>query len=119
MHYETRPMYGLMTAGLIIFGASWSINAVAAYLADDGQLAIPVAGPILEAIDYDKHHPYADSRVVVAGLAFDALVQGAGVIMALTGMIVKHKVKVYDGPRVSVVPTASAAGAGLAAVGMF
>ena len=47
-HEEMQPNYGLMVAGLVILGASWSINAASAYLADEWKLAVPVVGPFME-----------------------------------------------------------------------
>src|SRR5262245_26891770 len=44
-HEEMQPRYGLMVAGIVILGASWSINAATAYIADEWRLAVPVAGP--------------------------------------------------------------------------
>src|SRR5258706_15911712 len=110
-------MYGLMTAGLIIFGASWTVNAVTAYVAEEGKLAIPIVGPILIAADYNDNH--SDSRIVTTGLVLDALVETAGFAMALAGMLAKHKVKVYDQPKITVLPSASSGGLGVAALGHF
>jgi hypothetical protein len=120
VRYEQRRMYGLMTAGLITFGASWTVNAVMAYLANDGQLAIPIAGPIMEAVDYDKSsHNDADKRIAIFGLTFDALIETAGLAMAIGGMVAKHKVKVYGPPKVTIAPAAVRGGFGLAASGRF
>ena len=118
-HEEMQPNYGLMTAGLIIFGVSWSINAATAYGADEWKLAVPVVGPFMETQNVYTGPGYEVNRMLVGLLVFDGLIETAGAIMLVAGAITHHKVKVYDQPRVSVVPTAGPAGAGLAAFGRF
>jgi hypothetical protein len=118
-HEEMQPNYGLMTAGLIIFGVSWSINAATAYAADEWKLAVPVVGPFMETQNVYTGPGYEVNRMLVGLLVFDGLIEAAGAIMLVAGAITHHKVKVYDQPRVSVVPTAGPAGAGLAAFGHF
>jgi len=120
-HEEMQPNYGLMVAGLVIFGASWSINAASAYVADEWKLAVPVVGPFMETQNINTGGTYGDAnRMLVGLLVFDGLIETAGAIMLIAGAITHHKVKVYDrAPRVSVVPTAGPAGGGLAAFGSF
>lgn len=115
-----QPRYGLMTAGLILFGASWSINAATAYVANEWKLAVPVVGPFMETQNINTSGSYADgNRMLVGLLVFDGLIETAGATMFLAGALTKHKVRVYDRPRVSVVPTAGRASAGVAAFGSF
>jgi hypothetical protein len=118
-HEEMQPNYGLMVAGLVIFGASWSINAASAYLADEWKLAVPIIGPFMETQNVYTGAGYDANRMLVGLLVFDGLIETAGAIMLVAGAITHHKVRVYDHPRVSVVPTAGPAGAGLAAFGRF
>jgi hypothetical protein len=123
-HEEMQPNYGLMVAGLVIFGASWSINAASAYLADEWKLAVPVIGPFMETqnINTSSSSSFAEgNRMLVGLLVFDGLIESAGANMLIAGAITHHKVRVYDHPRmsVSVVPTAGPAGGGLAAFGSF
>jgi hypothetical protein len=119
-HEVEQPRYGLMVAGLVIFGASWSINAATAYVANEWKLAVPVVGPYMETQNIDTSGSYADAnRMVVGLLVFDGLVETAGAIMIFAGALTKHRVRVYDRMRVSVVPTAGHASAGLAAFGRF
>jgi hypothetical protein len=118
-HEEMQPNYGLMVAGLVIFGASWSINAASAYLADEWKLAVPVVGPFMETQNVYTGPGYDYNRMLVGLLVFDGLIETAGAIMLVAGAITHHKVRIYDHPRVSVVPTAGPAGAGLAAFGRF
>jgi hypothetical protein len=135
-HEEVRRRWGLFSAGLGIFGAVWMTNAITAYMADTGYLAIPVAGPIVVAKQYQDDHttcnvplssgsvtsvscsPDSGTRMVVGLLAFDALVQGGGLAMMLVGALTKAKVRV-PGHKVVVLPATLPSGAGLAAVGQF
>jgi hypothetical protein len=118
VHEEEQPRYGLMTAGIIVLGASWSINAATAYLANEWKLAVPVVGPFLETQNISTSSNDAN-RMVVGLLVFDGLIETAGAAMFLAGAFTKHKVRVRDRMRVSFVPTAGRAAAGVAAYGSF
>ncbi|HEY2746154.1 MAG TPA: hypothetical protein VGL86_16070 [Polyangia bacterium] len=120
-HEEMQPNYGLMVAGLVILGASWSINAASAYLADEWKLAVPVVGPFLETQNINTGGGNDDNRFLVGLLVFDGLIETAGAVMLVAGALTHHKVRVYDRQNVSVsvVPTAGPASAGLAAFGRF
>ena len=118
-HEEMQPNYGLMTAGLVIFGASWSINAMSAYLADEWKLAVPLVGPFMETQNIYTGPGSDANRMLVGLLVFDGLIETAGAVMLVAGAITHHKVRIYNHARVSVVPTAGPAGAGLAAFGRF
>ena len=52
---ERRPRYGLMSAGISIFTVSYVATASSAYYADRGELAIPLVGPIMTAIDLNRN----------------------------------------------------------------
>jgi hypothetical protein len=137
-HEELRRRWGLFSAGLGLFGAVWMTNAITAYMADTGYLAIPVAGPIVVAKQYSDDHtvcnvplgaasvgvtsvscsPSTDTRMVVGLLVFDALIQGGGLAMMLVGALTKARVRV-PGHRVAILPATLPAGAGLAAIGHF
>lgn len=118
-HEELRPNYGLMVAGLVVLGASWSINAASAYLANEWKLAVPVVGPFMETQNIDTSRGNEPNRMLVGLLVFDGLIETAGAIMLVAGALTHHRVRVYDAPRVSVVPTAGAGTAGLVAFGRF
>lgn len=119
-HEVEQPRYGLMVAGLVVFGASYSINAATAYVANEWKLAVPVVGPFMETQNVNTSGPYADgNRMLVGLLVFDGLIETAGAVMIFAGALTKHHVRVYDRMRVSVVPTAGHASAGLAAFGRF
>jgi hypothetical protein len=122
-HEEMQPRYGLMVAGLVIFGVSWSINAASAYAADEWRLAVPVIGPFMETSQINTSPGYEYNRMLVGLLVFDGLIESAGAIMLIAGAVTRQKVRVYDrgpaGPQVSIVPTASPGMTGLAAFGRF
>jgi hypothetical protein len=114
-----QPRYGLMTAGLVILGASWSINAGAGYLANEWRLYVPVVGPFFETARVDTSPGNEINRPLVMLLVFDGLIETAGAAMFIAGAVSRHKVRVYDRARVAVVPTAGYGTAGLAAFGRF
>ena len=119
-HEEMQPNYGLVVAGAVMLGASWSINAMTAYIADEWKLAVPVAGPFMEIANVHTGDSDGD-RMLGELLIFDGLIETAGAVMLVAGAVTHHKVRVYDKPglSVSVVPSASPAGGGLAAFGTF
>lgn len=118
-HEELQPNYGLMVAGLVILGASWSINAATAYVSDEWKLAVPVVGPFMETQNIYTGGGNDGNRMLVGMLVFDGLIETAGAVMLVAGALTHHRVRVYDRPRVSVVPTAGPASGGLAAFGRF
>src|SRR3954452_19248091 len=67
-HEEMQPNYGLMVAGLVIFGASWSINAASAYVADEWKLAVPVVGPFMETANINTGGTWGDANRMLVGL---------------------------------------------------
>jgi hypothetical protein len=113
-----QPRYGLMTAGLVIFGASWSINALSGYLGGEWRLAVPIAGPLMFAHNLDTNDDFA-TRTAIAFLVLDALVETAGAAMFLAGLLTHHQVRVMEHAKIMVVPTAGIGGVGLAALGRF
>jgi len=119
-HEEMQPNYGLMVAGLVVFGASWSVNAATAWVAGEWKLAVPVVGPFMETQNVKTGDSGSD-RLLIGLLVFDGLIETAGAVMLVAGAVTHHKVRVYDSPRfsLSVVPTAGPAGGGLAAFGRF
>jgi hypothetical protein len=117
-----RRNYGLLVAGLVIFGASYSINAAVAYGANEWKLAVPLVGPFLETANVDTSNSLSSSeragnRMLVGMLVFDGLIQATGIAMAIAGAATKHRVRIYE--RVALVPNAGQKMAGLAAVGRF
>jgi hypothetical protein len=109
-HIEQRPMWGLVGAGLGVFGGVYFWNVLAASLASDWRPAIPIVGPFLLMGDRDL-------KDLQGLLALDGILQGAGAVMILVGAVMKKNVTVYD--KVSIVPAVNANGAGLAAMGQF
>ena len=118
-HEEMQPNYGLMVAGLVIFGASWSINAASAYVADEWKLAVPLIGPFMETQNVYTGRGYEANRMLVGLLVFDGLIETTGAIMLVAGAVTHHKVRVVDRPRVSVVPAVAPGFNGIAAIGRF
>jgi hypothetical protein len=115
-----RPRYGLMTAGLVVFGASWTFNALGGWLGNEWRVAVPVAGPLMYANTIDTSDPTnLGARLAVTMLVFDSLIETAGVAMFLAGALTHHRVRIMERAQVVVLPTASYASAGLAAVGRF
>lgn len=105
----------LMVAGLAIFGASYSMNAMWAGISGDWRPAVPIAGPLVVAAQsYDGKSVL--SRGFTSLLVMDSAVQVGGLVMAIVGAVT-HKQVVARG--VSIAPMASGSGAGLVIGGRF
>jgi hypothetical protein len=115
-HEELQPRYGLIIAGAAVLGASWSVNAAVAWMADEWRLAVPVVGPFMEITQVDTSYDVTN-RLLVGLLVFDGLIETAGAAMLLAGAVTHQRVRVYDKgtTQVSIVPTAN----GIAAFGRF
>ena len=113
-----QPRYGLMTAGLVIFGVSWSVNAISGYMADEWRVAVPIVGPLMYAHNIDNSGDFA-TRTAITFLVLDALVETAGAAMFLAGALTHHQVRIMEHAKVTVVPTAGFSSAGVAAFGRF
>jgi hypothetical protein len=107
--------WGMVIAGLSIFGGVYTANAVAAYAANEGVLAVPVAGPIVFAAQHTDSSSALD-RSAAAFLVIDSMAQLTGVTLAVVGAVTHNRSK----PRaVGFMPVASQSNVGLMAVGRF
>lgn len=112
-HYEERPRYGLIIGGSVTFGVFWLTTAVVGGTYNDYRLIIPVVGPFL--VLHPNYSP--EDRSANAFLVIDGIVQGAGLIMLLVGLLSKKKVLVRD--RFAILPSAAPQTIGLTALGIF
>jgi hypothetical protein len=119
VHYELRPRYGLVSSGAVLFGVTWAVTATVAYIGNEGWLAVPIAGPVIELARCSTCGTDAGARTLYLFGILDGLAQAAGIAMVIAGLTTHHRVAVYDTPRLSLVPTPLRGGAGLAALGRF
>jgi hypothetical protein len=87
-HYNSKPRVGLIIAGSVTFGISYSLTAfvtliVGAFRGTQAQpMYIPVIGPLVEGIR-------SPGALPVLGLS--TLLQGAGVGMLVAGIVAKRE----------------------------
>lgn len=112
-----QPRYGLMTAGLVVFGVSYTINALSGYAASEWRLAVPIVGPLMFAHSIDNSSDFG-TRTAITFLVLDALVETAGAAMFLAGVLSHHQVRIQE-HALNVLPTAGVGSAGLVAFGRF
>ncbi len=85
----------------------WAVSATAGALSERPGLLIPFAGPILTAIDLNHEHDRSSALGLATGLLIaDALLQGAGLVLAIVGGASR-------GARRPTAPAASFHGAGV------
>lgn len=128
---EHRPNRTLLSTGVGIFVVSYGASAVAAAVSDrdaDKNLFIPVVGPWMDLGDRGCDTRGCGNREDInkAMIITSGIVQGAGVLMALSSLIVPESTSVSEKrttakakPEVRVSPVSFGAGAGLGAVGRF
>lgn len=128
---EHRPNRTLLSTGTGLFVLSYGSSVVAAAVSDrdaDKKLFIPVVGPWMDLGDRGctgAEPCGANEDVAKAMVITSGIVQGAGVLMALSSLFIPESTTVSERtraatkPEVRVLPVSFAAGAGLGAVGRF
>lgn len=129
---ERRPNRSLLSTGVGIFVISYGASAVAGAISDresDKNLFIPVVGPWMDLADRNcatsqscgNREDINKAMIITSGV-----VQGAGVLMALSSLLIPEKTTVTETrgsaktkPSVAVSPISFGAGAGLGAIGRF
>ncbi|MSP61761.1 MAG: hypothetical protein EXR72_15785 [Myxococcales bacterium] len=128
--YEEQPRIGLAIAGFTVFGGLYMLNAMSGYINKEGWFAAPVIGPWAYIATYRSRFDCpstqgycrtedSNDRFVYMLLVLDGLLQAGSLAMGIAGVLTKRRVAVYDRPRVSILPSVNAGGAGLAALGTF
>lgn len=129
---ERRPNRTLLSTGAGIFVLSYGSSVVAGAISDrdaDKRLFIPVVGPWMDLANRDcGANPCGGNEdVAKAMIVTSGVVQGAGLLLALSSLIIPESTSVSERtttakvvkPEVRVAPVSFAAGAGLGAVGRF
>ena len=132
---EHRPNRTLLSTGAGIFVLSYGASAIAAVASDrdaDKKLFIPIVGPWMDLSDRGctlstpcgSNEDVAKAMIITSGV-----VQGAGVLLALSSLVIPESTTVTDRtttakakpekPSVHVLPVSYTAGAGNGAVGTF
>lgn len=129
---ERRPNRTLLSTGAGIFVLSYGSSVVAGAISDrdeDKRLFIPVVGPWMDLANRDcGANPCGGNEdVAKAMIVTSGVVQGAGLLLALSSLIIPESSSVTERtttakvvkPEVKVAPVSFRAGAGLGAVGTF
>jgi hypothetical protein len=128
-----RPNRVLLGTGTGIFVLSYGASVISGAVSnreEDKNLFIPVVGPWMDLADRNcraadqcgRTEDVAQAMLITSGVA-----QGAGVLLALSSLVIPEKTSVtertttakVDKPKVSFAPVSYAAGAGVGAVGRF
>jgi|GEM_PF-1434738 len=130
---ERRPNRTLLSTGAGIFVLSYGSSVIAGAVSDrdaDKRLFIPVVGPWMDLANRDcgAANPCGGNEdVAKAMIITSGVVQGAGLLLALSSLIIPESTSTTERtttakvvkPEVRVAPVSFAAGAGLGAVGRF
>ena len=112
-HERRKPDLRYVVSGAVVFGFFYLIPLALAIRYEEGELAVPVLGPL---IDLRRCRDCTESSIeqgVVAGLVLDALFQAAGASLFIVGMVRKRPA------RVTVAPSLSPSAPGLVVRGAF
>lgn len=113
--YQTKPRYSLIIGGGVAFGGLYMLTALPLTLAtNDMKMAIPIAGPWVMAAGLANHSTDVAAKF---WLAVDGIGQAAMLGLFIAGLATKQRTPVYE--RMMLLPSLSAGGAGMTAVGRF
>lgn len=121
-----RPNRALLSTGIGMFVVSYGASVVAAAVSStdaDKNLFVPVAGPWMDLSDRDGSGQSLSKALVVTS----GVVQGAGVLLALSSLIIPETTSTKSrrvtaeasDAEVRVTPLSFHAGAGVGAIGRF
>ena len=94
-----KPDLRYLVSGAVLFGLFYTLPLALAIRYEEGELAVPVLGPL---IDLRRCHDCTASSIgqgEVAGLVLDAVLQAAGASLFIVGMVRRKAM------RLSVAPT--------------
>lgn len=94
-----KPDLRYVISGAVAFGAFYAASLALAIRFEEGELAAPVLGPLIDLHRCRECAASAVEQGVVAGLVLDAALQAAGASLFIVGMVRRKP------SRVAVAPT--------------
>ena len=95
------PDLRYVISGAALFGVFYAASLALAIRFEEGELALPVLGPL---VDLRRCRECTDSPVeqgVVAGLVLDAVLQAAGASLFVVGMVRRKPARVVVAPTLN------------------
>jgi hypothetical protein len=86
-----KPNLRYVISGAVVFGVFYTLALALAIRAEEGELAVPILGPL---IDLRRCRECTGSPVeqgVVAGLVLDAALQAAGASLFISGFVLERR----------------------------
>jgi hypothetical protein len=108
-----KPDLRYVISGAVLFGVFYLSTIGLAIRYEEGELAVPVLGPLIDLRRCVSCTGNPVGQGEVAGFVVDALLQAAGVSLFVVGMVKKKPL------RVSVIPSLSPNAPGLVLSGRF
>jgi hypothetical protein len=96
-----KPDLKYVASGAVLFGFFYTLSLALAIRYEEGELALPVLGPLIDLRRCRECTSNAVEQGVVAGLVLDAVLQAAGASLFAVGIVRRKPL------RVSVTPTAN------------
>lgn len=95
-----RPELRYVVSGAVVLGVFYALPLALAIRYEEGELALPILGPLVELRRCRACTASPVEQGVVAGLVLDAALQAAGASLLIAGVVRRRPV------RLSVAPTA-------------
>ena len=96
-----KPDLRYVASGAAVFGFFYAASLALAIRFEEGELAVPVVGPLINLHRCRECTASPVEQGVVAGLVLDAALQAAGAALFIVGVVRRTP------PRVAVAPTAN------------
>ncbi len=93
-----QPDLRYVISGAALFGVFYAGALALAIRFDEGELAVPVLGPLIDLHRCRECTASAVEQGVVAGLVLDALLQAAGASLFVVGMIRRKPARLTVAP---------------------
>ena len=94
-----KPDLRYVVSGAVVLGVFYTLSVALAIRFEEGELAVPILGPLIDLRRCRECTASPVEQGVVAGLVLDAVLQAAGASLLVLGLVRRKPL------RVSVAPT--------------
>ena len=93
-----KPDLRYVVSGAAVFGFFYAASLALAIRFEEGELAVPVLGPLIDLHRCRECTAAPVEQGVVAGFVLDAALQAAGAALVLVGMMRRRRTRVVVAP---------------------
>jgi hypothetical protein len=96
-----KPDLRYVISGAVVFGVFYAASLALAVRFEEGELAVPVLGPLIDLHRCRDCTAAPVEQGVVAGLVLDALLQAAGASLFVVGMVRRKPARIAVAPTLN------------------